>query len=66
MKTYLYRGPTSGVSFDTKNGERIERMLFDGREVDLPDDHDVTQALITKGHLSLVNKPKAAKAAAKE
>lgn len=34
---YLYTGPTTGITIRGEKGEKIEKMLFKGKTVDLPD-----------------------------
>lgn len=37
MTQYLYTGPTTGITIRGEKGEKIEKMLFNGKTVDLPD-----------------------------
>lgn len=60
MTKYRYTGPTSGVTL--KDGSEV--MLFDGKEISLPEDNGYVKTLIARRHLTEI-KP-AAEAAGKE
>ena len=49
---FLYNGPTSGVTIKaSKEAKEQEIMLFDGQEVDLPEDNKYVKTLVARGHL---------------
>jgi hypothetical protein len=48
---YIYTGPTSGVTLHDKT----EVMLYDGREVDLPEDNAYVRTLVARKHLAPMN-----------
>lgn len=41
MSTYIYSGPTTGLTLRGAAGEHVEKMLFHGTPVDLPDCEEV-------------------------
>ncbi|KIA81350.1 hypothetical protein [Chromobacterium amazonense] len=45
---YLYSGPISGVTL--ADGQEI--MLFPGKEVEMPEDHNYTRTLVALGYLN--------------
>lgn len=51
---YTYKGPTSGVTLIV-NGKDKEILLHNGKQVDLPEDHDYTKTLIALDHLTKVD-----------
>ena len=51
---YTYKGPTSGVTL-VVNGKDKEILLHNGKQVDLPEDHDYTKTLVALGHLTKVD-----------
>ncbi|MEN3809486.1 MULTISPECIES: hypothetical protein [Chromobacterium] len=55
---YLYSGPVSGVTL--ADGQEI--MLFPGKEVELPVEHEYTQTLLALQYLVLAQEPAKAKA----
>ncbi|WP_230623439.1 MULTISPECIES: hypothetical protein [Chromobacterium] len=56
---YLYSGPVSGVTL--ADGQEI--MLFPGKEVELPAEHEYTQTLLALQYLAPAQEPAKAKAA---
>ena len=50
---YMYKGPTSGVTLIV-NGKDKEVLLHNGKQVDLPEDHEYTKTLVALGHLTKV------------
>jgi len=47
---YLYEGPNSGVTL--QDGREV--LLWNGREVDLPEDNEYVQKLIALGYLKQI------------
>ncbi|AAQ59802.1 conserved hypothetical protein [Chromobacterium violaceum ATCC 12472] len=56
---YLYSGPVSGVTL--ADGQEI--MLFPGKEVELPVEHEYTQTLLALQYLVPAQEPTKTKAA---
>ncbi|UTH73977.1 hypothetical protein [Chromobacterium sp. IIBBL 290-4] len=54
---YLYSGPVSGVTL--ADGQEI--MLYPGKEVDMPAEHEYTQTLLALQYLVPVQEPAKAK-----
>ncbi|MGO1000836.1 hypothetical protein [Lysobacter sp. CA196] len=57
---YRYSGPTSGVTLII-DGQPREVMLFDQRDVELPETHEYTLALIAQQRLTPAPKAPIAK-----
>ncbi|MGO1073227.1 hypothetical protein [Lysobacter sp. CA199] len=62
---YRYNGPTSGATL-LIDGEPHEVMLFDQRDVELPETHPYTLGLIAQKRLAPAPKTPAAKAETKK
>jgi hypothetical protein len=45
---YTYTGPTTGITFRGPNGTKTEVMLFNGKQVDLPDCPPVSTLIALK------------------
>lgn len=56
MRRYLYSGPDSGASLRHK-GKVLERLLWNGKPVELPEDHPYTRRLLKLGHLTPIEEP---------
>ncbi|MGH8782064.1 hypothetical protein [Paraburkholderia sp.] len=52
MSTYIYSGPTTGLTLRASDGAHVERMLFHGAPVELPDCAEV-RTLVALKRLSL-------------
>lgn len=69
MKTYTYQGPANSSVTLRVGGSELDVMLFRGKTVELPEDHDYVQTLIGLEHLvpvdikvtAVVNKAEPAK-----
>lgn len=48
MTTYIYSGPTSGLTLRGEKGAKKEVMLFAGKHVDLPDCNEVKTLVALK------------------
>jgi hypothetical protein len=53
---YRYSGPTSGVTL-LVGATPQEVMLFDGSEIELPEDHEYVRTLIARKHLTPIEAP---------
>lgn len=51
---YIYSGPPTGMSI-VKDGQLNEFLLFPGQTVDLPEDNEFTQSLLSEGYLHIVS-----------
>lgn len=58
MSRFIYSGPNSAATLKVsgKDGATTELnvMLWRGREVELPENHDYVKVLVAKGHLAPV------------
>lgn len=62
MKRFRYHGSSSGVTIvieDKGEKQTKELLLFDGMEIELPEDHPYVQTLIALGHLEEIEKTQA-------
>lgn len=56
MALFRYDGPPSGVTLRT--GEVLQEvLLWPGREVKMPEDHEYTQTLVCLGYLTRLDAP---------
>lgn len=51
MKTYRYSGPASGVTLS----DGTEILLWPGKDVSLPENHDYVKVLVALKHLTPVS-----------
>lgn len=56
MKKYIYSGPDSGVTLRDEKGESTDYMLWHGREVSLPEEHEAVKTLADQGLITPVLK----------
>ena len=58
MSRFRYSGPNSAVTLKAGDGKgatsELNVMLWHGREVELPENHDYVKVLVAKGHLAPV------------
>jgi hypothetical protein len=51
MTTLIYTGPNSAMTLKLADGTERDVLLFSGKHVDLPVDHDAVKALTVQGLL---------------
>lgn len=54
MKKYLYSGANTAVTLKHADGKEQDIMLWNGKSVSLPEEHEYIKTLLALGHLTAV------------
>ncbi len=49
---FTYTGPDSAITLKLADGTEQDVLLFSGKDVDVPADHDAVQVLVARGLLA--------------
>lgn len=58
MKKFIYNGANSGVTLqvpgkgNAAHSQDVDVLLFNGKEVELPEDHELVKTLVLNGNLT--------------